>query len=173
MSDDGGKLQDAVNAKTEPIFMRTKSEIWEYYLDKNSGDKRKAASEAGRALYDAFPEKYSSYKNARRNFEERGGQMVGAKAGDTAKWHAMGEKLPEIGRKPIGNELKITVEGSQYEKRGERTREFTVTFKGPDAQAFVNDPSYWAFFYQYGYPLDIVQRFDGGDSSALYVTAVY
>lgn len=60
------------------------------------------------------------------------------------------------------NELTVKVKGTQ----GQREREFEVTFKGADAKAFASDPSYQAFFYQYGYKPDTYKMFNGADGDS-------
>src|SRR6266567_2068513 len=62
-----------------------------------------------------------------------------------------GEKLPPkqilVGR-ALPKEFEITVEGDQDQSDGStRPRTFSVTFKGDEAKAFADNPSYRAFFY--------------------------
>lgn len=152
-------LNTAIRAKTDPIHMSTKAQIWEYYLDQNEGNKTKAASAAAQALSGQTSGK--EYRNQRRNFE---GNRIN-QLGDKPKWKAFGTQLPEIGRKLKGDSLTLTVKGKQgIYKKGKRTgtreRTIEVTFKGANAQGFIEDPSYYSIWDEYGVDADL---FDEGD----------
>lgn len=151
-------LQRAVDAKTDPVFLTSKSEIWEYYLDRNKEDRSKAASEAARALSGESSGK--AYRNARRNFE---GSRTSPKKGDTPKWREFGKQLPPVSRSPKGGEITITVKGKQaLGKRGEpRDRKITVTLRGPDAYKFANEPDFRDIWDAYGGGVD--DLFEDGD----------
>lgn len=98
-----------------------------------------------------------SVNSLMRRFQSRGGRSQGESA---AVYKEAGKSLPP---RIEGNQLTVTVKGYQ----GTREREFTTTFKGPDAYAFADQPSYRAFFHQYGYNQDTVDMFEGDDSGAL------
>jgi hypothetical protein len=130
-----------------PNYMKTKGEIWEYFLDKNNGDKTEAASDAARELSGESSGKV--YKNARRNFEERKGQLVGARQ-STAKWRAFGKTLPPISYSaPEGGYIVkfygwILIAGEYCEMR-----DFTISVTGDDAEQMAVEPALAPVFDAY------------------------
>lgn len=159
------QLQNVVNEKSEDVFMRSKADIWNYYLDKHNGDKRAAASDAARDLSGESSGK--GYRSARRNFE--GSRATAITRGETAKWREFGKELPSIGKHAIGDSITVTVKGTQkMGKSGTRDRTITVTFTGANAQGFIDNPSFRSIWDEYGVDPDL---FEDGDY-ALDVQAV-
>lgn len=143
-------LQDFIDSETRP---QSKSEFLSRF-----GSTREAAEylyETGE-IRNREGERVS-VKSLMRRFQTRGGRSQGESA---AVYKEAGKTLPP---RISGNELTVTVTGYQ----GSRKREFTTTFKGADAYAFADQPSYQAFFYQHGYKPDTVDTFTGDDSGAL------
>lgn len=131
-----------------PNYMTSKGEVWDYFLERNNGDRTKAASEAGRAL--SGESSGSTYKNARRNFEARGEKPIAGLKGSTPKWHAFGMTLPPVSYSPPENGYEVTFAGSIL-INGEycEYRSFTRTITGEAAEQLARDPGWSPIFDTY------------------------
>ena len=134
--------------------LKTKSEILEYF----HGNTRQAAEYGIKqgvfVNRNGEPIKLAS---AMRRFQSRGGKSQGENA---PAYQALGQTLPPQIK---GNQLTVTIKGDQdMGDGGTRPRSFTYTFKGKEAQAFAENPSYAAFFYKLGYPQEVIEKFEDG-----------
>ena len=154
-------FENAINAKTDPMYMTDYQQIRDAYKEKygERGMIGKLASIIGGRQEGIKAKDDKPYLAARRTIEryERGLQGKGGEVHKSlgAKYLAgvkrAGEQLPSIGRQLRNNQITVTVTGSQKVTRknaqgkrvsaGSRERSWTATFHGPDAQDFITDPS--------------------------------
>jgi hypothetical protein len=168
---DRDKLQAAVDSKWVPVYASNYSQVKDALQDKHG--QRGWIGALAQQLSGSEKRSGKEYLAARRSIERyETGQFKSMKkySPEMAK---VGKSLPPIGKALPNNQINITVNGKQYDGKGERERSFTVTFKGPDAYGFASSPTYQTFFKSgLGYPDGVIDRFEGGDSSALEVTSV-
>lgn len=141
-------LHAAVNAKSEPVYMATYKDVAEYYRDKYSN--REWIGEMARAVSGSDSKSGKEYLAARRSIERHeSGQYKGSSKMNVDRIVAAGMKLDPVGRIPKDGSISITVTGTQEDYPGRPDRSITVTFKGPDAYSFVNNPTFEAIWTQY------------------------
>ena len=152
-------LKAFVDSKMIREYRTTKTEIKEYY-----GSSREAAE----ALYGRVLNKRTGepvkVESLMRRFQTRGGKSQGE---TSAAYRELGRELPPLSVKPPET-ITVTVKGQQ----GQRDREWTATFNGADAYRFSRNPSYKEFFKKLGYKANIVEAFNGDDSSGVVIMAV-
>jgi len=162
-------LQDTIDAKYHPVYMKTASEAIEYYKEKYG--QKKWTRAIAEDLYGTIKDKKgkdASVKSIQRRFQ---GDRLAKEEGKSGPiYEQLGRKLPPLRRELQGNRLKLVVTAVQ--ENGGRERSWTATWSGADAYAFANDPSYYRFFRKLNYAPHVIDQFDGDDSSALVVTEV-
>jgi hypothetical protein len=160
-------LANVVRNASEPVFMNSKSQLVEYYKDQYG---KNWTGHIASALAGTSDKKSKEYKSAIRHFQGDRLAKEGKKSG--GMWKSLGEKLPPVGLKPKDGSISVTVRGNQ----GTRSRVVHATFRGADAQAFINKPSYWQVYYQSYGDADLADMFDneGGmdDDSITGITVV-
>lgn len=148
--DEMGMLQSAVDRHTQPIHMAHYEQLKDYYKDKYGA--RGWTGAMAQALTGSEKRSGKEYLAARRSIERHEtGQYGKFGKGYSAKIPEVGKQLPPIGKDVPGGQLTLTVKGTQGDgKGGTRERTITVTFKGPSAYSFANDPSYTDIWGEYG-----------------------
>ncbi len=178
-------LLDAARSKANPVHLKTRSEVVEYFRETYPGRDKKGNEawkpRAAEALAGPADKKSTAYKSAMRQFQfdKRTGQerYKSAKVAPQtkARYEAVGEKLPPDHYTPKGDSVTITIQARQKAgpRGGYREREFTATFKGPDAYKFVNNPTVRYILENQGnYPEDLIEMLAGegeGDEGDYYL----
>ncbi len=175
----------AREAHANPVHIKSRSEYIDYYRDTyGKAGTRKAAE----SLYGSVKNKKGedvSVKNIMRQFQSRGGKEQKESAKSAEVYQEAGKKLPPTSYTPKQNTITVTVNtvqtGGQYRRDshgnskwvsgGERPRSFTATFSGPDAYAFVNNPSLRDVLKKMGYSDKTIDLFEEGEYK-LNVTSV-
>ncbi len=159
-------LVDAVEKKTDPIYLQSRSEIVDFYRDTYAGQKTDSKgrttyewkAKLAEALSGTSDRKSRAYKSASRQFQmdKRTGQerYLGKQTGASKeRYQAVGKTLDPVGRKLKNGQITITMNGTVAGRKGAaRQRSVTVTLKGPSAQAFVDNPTYDPLWDEYGVP---------------------
>lgn len=149
-------LQRAIIAKTDPVYMQSRSAVIGYYQDTYGAAWK---SHAAAAIAGTTDKKSRSYKSASRQFQmnkQTGQERYKSEkmtAATREKYQALGQKLPPIGRKLRDNSITFHIKGDQQPgPRGglTRKREFDVSFSGAAAQDFITSPSFEALWEAYG-----------------------
>lgn len=148
--EDMNKLQAAVNAKTDPVYLATYDQLRDYYKDNFRSDQWIGAM--AQAVSGSDKRSGKEYKAARRSIERHeSGQYKGFKPVYVSGFQAAGMKLDPISRNPKGGMVSITVHGNQYDNvPSHKGRNINATFGGSEAYAFANNPSYEAIWNAYG-----------------------
>lgn len=164
---DRDALHQVVNSKMVPVFPTSFAEIKEGLIEKHGT--RGWIGAYAQAVTGSDKRSGKEYNAARRSLEryETGQYKTLKKYGAPAQVEKVGQTLPPTTYKPP-EQFSVNVKGSQ----GQRDRSWTVTFKGADAYRFARNPTYKEFFKKLGYKADIVEAFDGDDSSGVEVTSV-
>lgn len=163
MSDRDDMLREAVVGKMVDVHMTTYEQVKDYYQDKAGArgwiGAMAAALSPRQAGVSAKQDK--GYSAARRSIERlEKGQFKNMRK-YSPQMAAVGKTLPPIGKKIPGDAITITVKGEQREgKKGTRSRNITVTFKGADAYSFADNPSYGDIWDEYGVDSEL---FEDGD----------
>jgi hypothetical protein len=156
-------LQETVDSKFVPVYMTNYDQVKDYYQDQY-GDRgwigKMAEAVAGRNT--SVPAKQDKpYLAARRSIERYEAGKFKSMKTYGGKMAGVGRSLPPIGKTLPGNEIKITVRGTQNEgKSGTRDRNISVTFKGSDAYSFANNPTYADIWNEYGVNPDLFEEGD-------------
>lgn len=162
---DPNPLLIATRAKSDANYIESKADIIEFYQEKYKG--RGKESWKQHLIHDLSAQTGIKTKSLEKRFDTQ--RRNNPETRNAAQYQELGKTLPPMGYKPKGGEITITIEGSQ----GQRDRgPWTVTFKGPDAYSFVNDPTYYKIFRAMGYEKSVIEMFDGDDSGALSITSV-
>ncbi len=170
-----GKLEDNVHKRATPIYASTYGDVRDIYREKYG--KKEYIGQMALALSGASSKKDKAYLAARRSIERvEKGQYKGFAAKYAAKVPEVGEQLPVQSYQPKGD-VTITIKAHQVTSmkggrpQGHREREFTATFSGSDAYAFVNEPNdseMLADILRYNdYPEDLIDDFVGEGDYAL------
>lgn len=156
---DESKLISKVHEKSNPVFMKSKSEIIDYYRDTYG---KNWTSKAAEKLSGTTDKRSHEYKAAIRQFQ--GSRINQAGPQLAPKFESVGKQLPPSSYTPKGNMISVTVSGSQADgKGGSRSRSFSTTLTGSDAYAFVNKPSFREFFKSLGYPDHVIDLLESGE----------
>jgi hypothetical protein len=145
------RLEDALNAKTRPIYMDSKEQVVDYYKDTfGRGWKQKL-------VHDLAPIAGVKPKNLERRFDPS--RLHSPEKKNTGQYSSLGKQLPPIRRelKPGQNSITITVRGNMHQgpKGGMEPITAKATFSGNDAIMFINDPSYEDIYDDYGLDGDL------------------
>lgn len=168
------RLQQAINDKTDPVFLEKRSAIVDHYQD-TYGANWKTHIVNDILRLDPTAKKASIQRqfqyDSRTGQERYKGEKVTASTRE--RYESLGKELPPVGRKLQGDSITITVKGEQAlgEKHGggTRDREIEVTLTGANAQEFINNPDYRSIWDEYGVDPDL---FDKGDY-AIAISSVY
>ncbi|SRR6266568_1338828 len=158
------RLNEAVESKTEAAYLSNRIDIAESYQDKYGLNWRKHIVDD---ILRVNPELKRASVQRQFQHDKRTGQDrylgAGRMSGSTKSiYESLGKTLPSTGRKLKGDSITVTVQGKQSmgTRGGTRDRTITVTFKGANAQKFINDPSYRDIWSEFGVEPDL---FEDGD----------
>ena len=158
-------LQAAIERKTDPIFMQSRSAVISYYQDAYGAAWK---SHAAAAIAGTTDKKSRAYKSASRQFQmdKRTGQerykSERVTPATKEKYQALGQELPPIGRSLRKNSITLTVKGDQKagKRGGTRERTITVTFSGSEGQDFITSPTFRAIWRAYGVDEELFEEGD-------------
>lgn len=175
------RLQQKVENSSRPIYETSFTNIRETFRSE-FGERRWIGEylKAAGLRNESIPAKQDKpYQAARRSLERYESNRAGSSI-YTQKQYTLtvGRTLPPIGRQ-ADKTITVTVTGTQQG----RERSFTATFKGMNAQTFVDNPTYRDIFYQYAIdvhaddPDSLADLLDGddpdyGDSYGVEVSSV-
>lgn len=155
-------LRQAVEEKTVPVFMTSKSEIVEYYQDTYGRNWRVKYTDDVIALR-GLPNDRKTRNTISRQVQGERAWKAPRTAAIRKQWEQLGRVLPPIGRKLEGESITIRVLGWQGNGRGgQRHRDISVTLTGNRAKQFVLNPTFYDLWDAYGVEPD---SFEDGDYS--------
>jgi hypothetical protein len=148
------KLQHAIEGVSRPVYLSNKADIVEYLKDTYGKKWTSVGAELRSGTSDT---KSREYKSAQRSFQGGREHSTPRTAADKESWSKIGRQLPSVSRelKPGKDSITITVQGDQKngKRGGTRPRTIEVTFSGPSAHDFINNPNFPDIWDEY---------FDGG-----------
>jgi hypothetical protein len=157
---DGQELRDAIEAKTDAVYMSSYEELKDYYQDKHGARHWIGAFAQALSGSPTRSRGDKAYSRARRTIERHESGQYKKFGKDVAqKFEQIGKSLPPVRREIPGGKLELTLRA----KQGNRERSWTVTFSGSDAYSFMENPSYRAFFEAANYPDYVIDMFEDGD----------
>lgn len=167
-------LMAGVEAGSTPNYMKSKSDIVEYYRDTYGEKEWRKHYTSDTIKAEGLPNTAKVRNTISRRVQgDRADREVGkGKTGQQTResFEKVGQQLPPVSRSPKSETITVTITGHQNEAGGKRDREFTVTLSGTAAYDFVNNPDYDALYDEIFYG-----EYDGEfdyDSSELMVTGV-
>lgn len=167
----------AINAKTDPVYMTSKSDIIEYYRDTYKGVKEtkkgpiyewktRIVSDLQGIVVGKNGEPMSRANIARRFQSGRENQAASPRG--KQEYASLGQKLPPIGRQLRDNKITVTVKAHQDgpKHKGTRDRSWTATLTGANAQKFVDDPTLRDILSELEYTDEAIDLLEDGDYEA-------
>ncbi len=145
-------FKNAVKSVADPVYLKDKSELVDYYKD-TYGEKKwtRAAAEGLYGLVKNKKGENVSVNNIQRRFQ---GERL-QKEGKGEVYKQLGEKLPPSSYTPKSDTVTVRVRGEQSNGRGgTRKRVIDVKLKGSQAYTWVNQPNYSDLWSEYGYGFD-------------------
>lgn len=145
------ELINAVNEKSNVTYRNSKEELVAFYQKQYPGTGKGGWKQ--HLVADLAKQTGMKPKNLERRFDPS--RLHNQEKRNAGQYKKLGEQLPPVSRSPKGNSITVTVEGQQDNGRGgTRDRTITVTFTGPDAYSFVNNPNFGDIWDEYGFDFD-------------------
>lgn len=142
------------SAHANPNYINNRADYAEYYKERYGAKGNRMAAESVYGQVKNSKGENVSVKNIMRQFQSRGGGVPKESAKSAAVYQQAGKQLPPTGYTPKQDTIHVTVHTTQADGQyrrgadghthwvaeGTRNRQFSATFSGPDAYAFVNNP---------------------------------
>lgn len=148
------KLHAAIDSKVDYHHITDRAGVIDHFKDRYGTNWK---SHAASHIAGTSDKSSRAYKSASRQFQKNTKTGVERYLGKESKatrekYAAIGKTLPPMSRTPKDGKITIIVSGTQANSRGRGGRSprvIEVNFSGPDAQAFVDNPSFPAIWEQY------------------------